>query len=294
MKLRAPAKINWALEALGRRRDGYHEIRTVLQTVDLCDSVTMEDAPALTLELAGEAGSLGEEDPRRNLAWRAVERLLERTGAGRGAHIRIDKRIPVAGGLGGGSSDAAAALRGANRLWRLDQPLDALLEVASTVGSDVPFFLVGGAALASGRGDVVRSLGDGPACDLLLAWPGAPSPPGKTARLYGALTAALFTDGAVTAEVARRVEAGETPPDESIVNVFEGVMEAVLPETDRAMRALAREGLRAHLCGAGPSLFVVLGGADLAEARRLLERQGWRAVVARTLGRHAAAEVSGA
>ncbi|HWQ27777.1 MAG TPA: 4-(cytidine 5'-diphospho)-2-C-methyl-D-erythritol kinase [Dehalococcoidia bacterium] len=291
MRLRAPAKINWSLEVLGRRPDGYHEVRTVLQTIDLCDVVTLEEARALELALVGEAGALATEEPRMNLAWRAAERLLQRTGASRGARIVIEKRIPIAGGLGGGSSDAAATLRGANLLWGLRQPLDALLEIASTVGSDVPFFLLGGAALASGRGEVLRPLGDGPECELLVAWPAAPGPPDKTARLYAALRPEMYTDGAATAEVARLVGAGERPPDDAIVNVFEAALDETLPETRRFMNELARAGLRPHLCGAGPSVFFSLAGVDAAEVRRAVEREGWRCAAVRTLGVSAATAI---
>ncbi|HXF50842.1 MAG TPA: 4-(cytidine 5'-diphospho)-2-C-methyl-D-erythritol kinase [Dehalococcoidia bacterium] len=291
MRLRAPAKINWSLEVLGRRPDGYHEVRTVLQTIDLCDIVTLESAPRLELLVEGAAGTLAGEDPKANLAWRAAERLLQRTGASAGARIGIDKRIPVAGGLGGGSSDAAAVLRGANHLWGLRQPLDALLEVATTVGSDVPFFLLGGAALASGRGDVLQPLGDGPECTLLIAWPAAPAPADKTARMYAALRPELYTDGTATLRVARLVEAGEPPPDDAIVNVFERVLDEALPETGRVMRLLAEAGVRPHLCGAGPSIFASVDGADLERARRVLEREGWRWVVASTLGAAAATAI---
>jgi 4-diphosphocytidyl-2-C-methyl-D-erythritol kinase len=291
MKVLAPAKINWSLEVLGRRPDGYHEVRTILQTIDLCDVVTLEDAPALELTVTGEAGSLATENPANNLAWRAAERLLQRTGASMGARIVIGKRIPIAAGLGGGSSDAAATLRGANVLWSLRQPLDALLEIASTVGSDVPFFLFGGAALASGRGDVVQPLGDGPGCELLVAWPPTSAPSDKTARLYAALRPEMYSDGSATLEVARLVQAGAVPPDDAIVNVFEAALEETLPETLRVMRALRRAGLRPHLCGAGPSVFVSLAGVDAAEARRAVEREGWPTARVRTMGALAATAI---
>lgn len=291
MRLRAPAKINWSLEVLGRRSDGYHEVRTVLQTIDLCDIVTLETAPGLELRVKGAARELADADPKANLAWHAAERLLQRTGARAGARIVIEKRIPVAGGLGGGSSDAAAVLRAANRLWDLRQPRDALLEIATTVGSDVPFFLLGGAALASGRGDVVQRLGDGPACQLLIAWPAASPPADKTARLYAALRPDLYTDGTATSRVARLVEAGETPPEDAIVNVFEEVLDETLPETRRVMRVLADAGLRPHLCGAGPSIFLSLDDAHIDRARRIVESQGWRWAVARTLGAEAATAI---
>src|SRR5438034_1327964 len=142
--LNAAAKINLALEVLGKRDDGYHEVATVMQAVDLSDRLVIEDAEGLELRVsAPDLPSDG-----RNLVVRAAHALREATAVSRGARITLDKRIPVAAGLGGGSADAAAALVGLSRLWGLRWPAARLAELAVTLGTDVPFFLRGGAALS--------------------------------------------------------------------------------------------------------------------------------------------------
>jgi 4-diphosphocytidyl-2-C-methyl-D-erythritol kinase len=148
MRLCAPAKINWTLEVLGRRNDGYHNVGSLMQTVDSCDILDISPADRLTLEVEGER-----QPSQDDLVLRAAT-LLD-GGSGRGAHIRLDKRVPVAAGLGGGSSDAAAALRGLNELWHLGYGDARLAEIGAGIGSDVSFFVYGGTALAEGRGERV-------------------------------------------------------------------------------------------------------------------------------------------
>src|SRR3989441_4781859 len=146
--LRAAAKVNLALEVLGRRDDGYHEITTVMQAVDLSDRLVLEDADVLELRTtAPDVPTDG-----TNLALRAALALREMAGSSRGVRITLEKRIPVAAGLGGGSTDAAAVLVGLSRLWGLRWPRDRLAEVGVTLGMDVPFFLHGGAAVGAGSG----------------------------------------------------------------------------------------------------------------------------------------------
>ena len=147
--LYAAAKVNLALEVLSRRADGYHEIATVLQAVDLSDRLVLEDAESLELkvnvpDIPADA---------TNLAMRAALALREAAAVNRGVRIVLDKRIPAAAGLGGGSADAAAVLVGLNRMWRLRWPVRRLREVATNLGMDVPFFLEGGAALGTARGE---------------------------------------------------------------------------------------------------------------------------------------------
>src|SRR5262244_2012072 len=157
LALSAACKINLALEVLGRRDDGYHEIATVMQAVDLSDKLVLEDADVLELRTtASDVPTDG-----TNLALKAALTLREMAGVSRGVRILLDKRIPVAAGLGGGSADAAAVLVGLNRLWRLRWPVVRLDEVAISLGMDVPFFLRGGTALATGRGERIERLRSG-------------------------------------------------------------------------------------------------------------------------------------
>ena len=266
-RLIAPAKINWSLEVLRARPDGYHEIRSVLQTIDLCDVIRLTEAADITLDLAGEPEMLAGNPIEQNLAHRAAVALRDRAGVRNGAHIVLEKHIPVAAGLGGGSSDAAAVLRGLNALWDAGQPEINLVEIAGEIGSDPPFFVVGGTAEVSGRGDEVRRLPDALAPSIMLAIPPAGERGEKTAQMFAALTPDDYADGDVTLGVRETVEAGRMIHDELLNNVFEHVTRRMQPDAERAMNALRSEGYAPHLCGAGPSFFLLYGGgADHADA----------------------------
>ena len=290
LRLLAPAKINWTLEVLGRRDDGYHELRTVLQTIDLADTVVVAPAPDLTLAVTGEgAASLGA--PESNLAYRAAALLRERFRVRAGARIAIEKRVPVAAGLGGGSSDAAATLRGLARLWGLDLDAATLAALAAELGSDAPFFVYGGTALAEGRGERVTPLPDAPSRDIALSFPGRTNgdAEGKTARLFAMLRPSDFADGAASAALAAALRAEETRDipdlDARYVNTFERVADAAFPGLAARREALAvATGRAPRLAGAGPTLFVVVEGPSA-------EGLPANAVRARTLSREAALRV---
>ncbi len=258
----APAKINWTIEVLRIRPDGYHEIRTVLQTIDLCDVVTLTDADDITLSVAGEAGMLRDEPVDTNLAYRAAVAFGHRTGARRGVRIVLEKHVPVAAGLGGGSSDAAAVLRGLNRLWDAGQPLDNLVEIAGEIGSDPPFFVVCGTAMATGRGDRVEALRDAIAPSIVLATPAPEQRGDKTASMYGALTPDDYSDGYVSIGVREIVEASRPVVDADLANVFERVTAELQPETAIAMDALRAQGHVPHLAGSGPSFYLIEPASD--------------------------------
>ena len=165
---RAPAKINLALEILGRRPDGFHEIASVIQAVGLYDELHV--APAATLRFTCDRSTLAGPD---NLVLQAARALQDATGCQRGAALRLCKGIPVAAGLGGGSSDAATALVALNRHWRLGLSLAELSRIGATLGSDIPFFLAGPTAFVSGRGERVEQL---PPPSTRLGRPGPPAP----------------------------------------------------------------------------------------------------------------------
>ena len=255
MEALAYAKLNLTLEVLGRRDDGYHEVRTILQTIDLADRLEILTSPDLIVEcdqlsLSGEA----------NLVWRAAVSLAQRANVEPKAHIRIQKHIPIGMGLGGGSSDAAAALLGLNRLWDLQLDNEELTEVAAELGSDVPFFLMGGTALAQGRGERVGALPPLPYLPLTLVCPDI-SVPNKTATMYSRLTPAHYSDGGITRRMVEILAGGqfvsESVPD-LIYNVFEEVAPQVFPDfgwLHQEVSALAPG--RFHLSGSGPALFAL-------------------------------------
>jgi 4-diphosphocytidyl-2-C-methyl-D-erythritol kinase len=296
LRLLAPAKINWSLEALRIRPDGYHEIRSVLQTIDLCDIILIGDAEDISIEVTGEGGMLGDLPPAMNLAYRAAMSFRALMRANRGARIVLEKHIPVAAGLGGGSSDAAAVLRGLNVLWETRQPDANLVEIAGEIGSDPPFFIACGTAAVSSRGEQVHPLDDAVAPPLLLATP----PPGergeKTARMFGALTPDDFSEGDVTDGVRDAVQAGRALVDGELNNVFERVTSRLQPETEIAMDALRAEGLAPHLAGAGPSFFLFApdDAARRAHVEVRLRALGFEPRAARLLPRESALAIEDA
>jgi 4-diphosphocytidyl-2-C-methyl-D-erythritol kinase len=234
----APAKINWTLEVLGRRPDGYHEVRTVFQTIGLCDRVTASPAANLELALTGPAGQggapLARVPPAENLAYRAATLLRDQAGGPTmGARIELEKVIPADAGLGGGSSDAAATLRALNRLWGLGLPAGELSRLAAQLGADVPFFLFGGTALGCGRGDEVTPLPDIPSRRLLLVVPRR-RPARKTAAMYAHLRPEHFGRGGTSDRLATSIRGGAAPSDDDTCNNFEGIAAEVSPEAAAA------------------------------------------------------------
>ena len=270
--MHAHAKVNLTLEVLGRRDDGFHEVASIVQTVDLHDTLTLE--PASELALKCDYASL---DSPENLAFKAACLLKERARAGQGARIELEKRIPVAAGLGGGSSDAAATLTGLNRLWGLGISIDELSELAAELGSDVPFFLHGGTAVTYGRGERVRSL---PAADL--TWLVLLSPdilmPNKTATMYSRLSTASFTRGDLTRKLEARVRGGGDVPPQFLFNAFDDLAVDAYPGLNDYWRTFSSLGAKEiHLAGSGPSMFAPVSSKEVGTALSLLlrHRHGW-------------------
>ena len=283
MKIKAHAKINLTLEALGRRPDGYHEVRTLLQTVDLADDLQIGASTRIELECSQP----GLEGPD-NLVWKAADALRKASGCDRGARIELKKHIPIGAGLGGGSSDAAATLRALNDLWELGMGDDELQPIAASLGSDVPFFLRGGTALGEGRGDRITGLPDTPRHWLVLAYPpegGATVPPGasKTARLYSLLTPENYSDGGRTRDLVHELKAGRLR-DDLLYNVFEGVAAAAFDGLRDARLEMQRAGAAGvHLSGAGPALYAFVPSREDGEGMaRSIKTRGLGACCART------------
>jgi 4-diphosphocytidyl-2-C-methyl-D-erythritol kinase len=292
LRLIAPAKINWTLEALRIRPDGYHEVRSILQTIELRDTVTIEDADDLSLRLTGEPGPLVGAPIEHNLAYRAAVAFRARSGHRGGVRITLEKQIPVAAGLGGGSSDAAAVIRGLNLLWDAGQPDRNLIEIAGEVGSDPPFFIVGGTAAVAGRGERVEPLDDATSAAIVLATPPPDERGEKTGAMYAALSPDDFSEGDATIGAREIVASGRPMIDEAFANVFERVVTRMQPETANAMAALRAQGYAPHLCGSGPSFFLLSRRHDEIPALsdRILEL-GFEPRVTRTLSRAEALRV---
>jgi 4-diphosphocytidyl-2-C-methyl-D-erythritol kinase len=282
LTLKAHAKINLYLRLAGKRPDGFHEIESVLQTVTLHDN--------LTLEAAGDGIDLAVDPPvvlsdRTNLVWRAAEALPPPSGPSGGARIRLEKRIPSGSGLGGGSSDAAAALIGLNRLWQLGMSAGDLHPLAASLGSDVPFFLSGGTAMVTGRGTDVHPLPDRLGYLLLLVLPGTPIP---TREIYAQVQESL-TPPAKTGSMARF---GPAPTSEiegwvRVGNDLEPYARGFCPAIGEIKARLQRAGAAvAAMSGSGSAVFGVFHDAARRDrAADEMERRGWAALRCSPLGR---------
>ncbi|MDQ4044815.1 MAG: 4-(cytidine 5'-diphospho)-2-C-methyl-D-erythritol kinase [Chloroflexota bacterium] len=260
-RVEAPAKINLGLEILGKRRDGYHEVRTVLAVISLSDTLTFEAASEGrdTLRVEPDSGGIPVEE---NLVAKALS-AMRAAGAGiPPQRISIVKRTPVAAGLGGASSDAAAALRAfAPELASagIDQ-----MDLAARLGSDVPFFLDGPVALAAGRGEALSPL-SGPATDVwvVLAIPGFEIPD-KTRTMYSAVDPAWWSDGG---RVQRIAESLPTVPTSAPFNVFDRALLRIHPELERWRDGLREAGFPfVALTGAGPAHFTLVNSERQAQA----------------------------
>ena len=285
LTIRAYAKINLTLEALGKRADGYHEVVTVMQTIDLCDELALEQSDALSLRCSDPA--LETDD---NLALRAARLLRSHANHEGGAAMRLRKSIPVAAGLGGGSSDAAAARVGLRRLWRLEQAVPDLRPLAAALGSDVPFLLAGGTAIAHGRGDAVTPLPAMQRTHLVLLAPRVDIP-NKTAAMYGLLTPDSYTSGERSARLRSMLEAGAAPDPDALFNVFERAAFAAHPAIEEGRRAMLDAGAPwVRLSGSGPAMYAFAASAsEAASIARRLRDAGHRAYAAATVGAVAAA-----
>ena len=252
----AYAKLNLTLEVLRKRSDGYHEVASIMQTIGIKDSVTVQESDAL--ELTCTDASLANSD---NLAWRAAVKLADATGRAPHVVIHIDKRIPVAAGLGGGSADAAATLRGLNRLWSLGMSNGELMQIGAEIGSDVPFLIDGGTALATGRGTEIERLPAARLGRIVVAVPmsddgGAGQSGDKTGTMYGYLRDQLFTNGSLTRRLSARVKQGGDCHPGFMFNVFQRMAPSVFPNWDRVYAAFAQLGARdIFLTGSGPAIY---------------------------------------
>lgn len=271
----APAKLNLYLHVLGRRDDGYHLLDSLVAFADIADVVTARPASALSIEVAGPfAGGL-QGDARENLVWRAAAALAARAGIEPGAALALEKNLPVASGIGGGSSDAAAALRALGELWRLDLGERQFQGLAQSLGADVPVCLFGEPAWIGGIGEIVAPAPPLPPCWVVLANPGVSL---ATPEVFGAHTGAFseparFETAPVDAAALARLL-------ETRRNDLAAPALALAPEISDVLRALEAEpgALLARMSGSGATCFALFAGESAAEAaqRRLrAAHSGW-------------------
>ena len=220
----APAKINLTLEVLGKRPDGFHEIRSVVQAITLCDRLCFK--PAKSIEITSTSLDWKAD---KSLVSAAAALLQESCGCSSGAAIAVEKRIPLVAGLGGDSSDTAAALLGLNRLWKCELSQTQLAALSGRLGSDVTFFQNGGTALMGGRGEIVTPLKSLSKWWVVLAVPSQITPRDKTKLLYESLNPNHFTDGERSASLAQKLNKREAFSPALLYNVFEHVAFSVYP-----------------------------------------------------------------
>ena len=263
MRCRSHAKINLHLEVRARRADGYHELLTVFQTIDLHDELTFDDAPEGEVRLSIRGAEL--DGGPSNLAHRAATAFLNRYRSRRGVFISVEKRIPMGAGLGGGSSNAAAVLLALRNREGIPQTVEELMPLARGLGADVPFFLIGGTAVGTGRGDLVHALTDLAEEPILLAL--------SPIRLSTAAVFAATTPATVPAPTPPGVAAllrGESPRCLAALdgrNDLEGAALSVAPELRFARLALAAAGAtRVVMTGSGSSFvgFMTAAGDERA------------------------------
>lgn len=261
---KAPAKINLSLDVFHKREDGYHEVEMVLTTIDLADRLEIQPWPRDEIALSGTSGYVPLNE--NNLVYRAARLLKERFDIRSGVHIRLEKRIPVAAGLGGGSSDAAAALRGLNRLWNLGLSSGELEKLGAELGSDVPFFVRGGTAIARGRGELLEPIDAPPACWVVLAKPAAGI---STASVYARYRPGDNERTPATPAVVRAIRDGDFPAlCRSLGNMLEDVTVELCPQVRKIKACLLRMGADAALMsGSGPTVYAL--AAKQSKALRL-------------------------
>jgi 4-diphosphocytidyl-2-C-methyl-D-erythritol kinase len=275
----APAKINLTLEVLGKRSDGYHEIRSIIQTISLCDTLRFSAAENIEIKCALPGWS-----SEQSLVSKAIN-LIKNTSASEGrVIIDVEKRIPLTAGLGGDSSDAAAVLLGLNELWRLGLSSERLHDLASQLGSDVPFFLTGGTALIEGRGEKITPQPSVPHRFVILVNPVVAHLPGKTARAYSSLRPDYFTDGKITEKMVQDLKAGQRFSPNSLFNVFENVFFTQDSELKTFRDHIRKIGAPfVHLAGSGPAMFTLTDNqSEAEELTKRLKNQGMEVHLAET------------
>lgn len=290
LQLRSTSKINLLLEILYRRVDGYHQVHTVLQELAFSDIVELKDISGNEIIFYCNREELPPKEG--NLAYEAASLLKSLYAPRRGVEITLYKHIPVSAGLGGGSSNAAAVLKGLNKLWGLSLQEKHLLEIAARLGSDVPFFLFGGTAAAEGRGEIITPLPDFPSSKVLLVIP--PGAALSTKRVYNSLSLEKIRRSAVnstfTRQFIRRLHAvDKTYPGwgENLTDLFINQMEQAVFKLETEVKflkeRLLKENVAALVSGSGPTVFALTREeGKLAELQDKLSSEGYTVILTET------------
>lgn len=280
ISLLAPAKLNLTLEVLARRKDGYHDIRSIIQAISFGDKISFRPGSVIDIKCNYPNWQLEE-----SLVSKAVVLLDAVTGRRMGATIRIDKKIPLLSGLGGDSSDAAAILKGLNKLWGLGLTLWQLAELAQQLGSDTVFFIFGGTAMVEGMGEVVTLLPALPRMWVVILIPPVTRQKGKTGRLYDSLNEKYFTDGRLTDELMIAINDSREPPSSKLYNIFEKTAFDIFDRLDEfRWRFLEAGAYQVGLAGSGPTLYSLINDKKRAEKIcRNIKKKGFEVYLAETI-----------
>lgn len=273
LTLKAPAKINWFLEVLGKRDDGYHEIESLIQKITLYDMLTLK--PSAKVAVTSNSGIPEQE----NLVYRAAGLLKNKYNVGAGAEINLDKVIPVGAGLGGGSSDAAAALTGLNALWSLDLSVDELAVLAGDLGSDVPLFLYDPLSLVRGRGEVISPCNPMKSLDILVVKPD-----------FGVSTDWVYKNFSMLTKKAEKVNNIEHFIRDIEKAEISGITGVALNDLESVTikrypviaeikeRLIERGAVMSLMSGSGPTVFGVFNTREKAEDASQYFKEYWTAV----------------
>lgn len=271
----ARAKINLTLDILGIRADGYHEVSMIMQAIELCDTVELEKSSGISLKMDTSKIIGGENIPcdEKNLAWKAAMAFQKFCGKNFGVEISIEKKIPMAAGLAGGSTDAAAVIRGMNRLYETNLTENELCKIGEQVGSDVPFCIIGGTCLAEGRGEILTRLASIKNFSVVLAKPDGEI---STAWAYKTYDENPAKTHPPNNEIIKQFERGDYDAAfKNFYNVLENVALKKFPAiADLESKMLAAGAKVALMSGSGPTVFALTDEQHVKKISASVENSG--------------------
>ena len=274
-------KINITLEVIGRFPDGYHQIVSVMQAIELCDTLSFKLSFNQHINFICDMPVMQTDD---NLVLKAARLLKEYSEHPYGADIHLEKIIPVSSGLGGGSSNAAVTLLSLNQLWDLNLNQDTLTMLAKKIGSDVAFFLNSPSCIAEQKGDTITQIKSVQPTNMVLVVPKIDLQE-KTKNMYNLISMKDYTDGKLSFKTAKLIESGQLPTHYPMYNIFKKVAMESFPEISLAEKAMIESGAsQVQLSGSGPSLFTFTKSTN--ESKRISEKLaalGYNPIISKTL-----------
>ena len=263
IQLKARAKINLSLDVLGKRPDGYHDVQMIMQQIDLFDLVTLEEVIGSDITIVSQCPFIPQDS--NNIAYKAAALIKDRFNIKKGLHITIDKNIPVAAGLAGGSTNAAAVLLGLNELWRLELTLDELMVLGAKLGADVPFCIMGGAAYAEGVGEILTPIDGLKNVWLVVAKPAISI---STAEVYKQLDLSKISERPNTELLLSAINSGDINLlSKNMYNLLETVSEIRFPVIKEIKnKMLEYNAIGSMMSGSGPTVFGIFKGYERAKS----------------------------